>query len=188
LKAEIRDTVYDNIQLPAIFMAYRTPELNHPDYYAVQMMSMVLSDGNSSRLNKNLTEKGKALFAGSFPYPLEDPGVALMFASPPMGGDMDSLEMAIDAEVKKLQDELISDEEFEKLRNMIESSFITSNSTMAGIAESLADYYTYKNNTNLINTEIDKYMAVTKEDIMRVAKTYFVKTNRVILYYLPKEG
>jgi predicted Zn-dependent peptidase len=188
LKAEIRDTVYDNIQLPAIALAYRTPELNHADHYAVDMLSMILSDGNSSRLNKNLVEQQKALFAVSFPFPLEDPGLAIMLAIPSMGGDMTELEKNIDAEIEKLQNELISDQEFEKLRNMIESSFITANSTMAGIAESLADYYTYKKSTNLINTELDKYMAVTKADIQRVAKAYFMKSNRVVLYYLPKEG
>ena len=189
LKAEIRDTVYDNIQLPAVVMAYRTPELNHADHYAVDMLSMILSQGNSSRLNKNVVEKQqKALFAVSFPFPLEDPGVALMLSIPNIGGELPDLEAAIDAEVEKLQDELITEEEFQKLRNMIESNFISSNSTMAGIAESLANYYTYQGSTNLINTEIDRYMAVTREDIQRVAKTYFVKTNRVILYYLPKEG
>jgi zinc protease len=186
LKAEIRDTIYDNIQLPAIFMAYRTPELNHADHYAVEMLSMILSNGNSSRLNKSIVEKQQlALFAFSFPFPLEDPGIALMMAA---GSSLKDIEVAIDAEVVKLQNELITDEEFEKLRNMIESDFISHNSTMAGIAESLADYYTYKHSTNLINTELDKFMAVTRQDIQRVAKTYFVPTNRVVLYYLPKEG
>jgi zinc protease len=85
----------------------------------------------------------KHLFAVSFPFPLEDPGLAIMLAIPSMGGDMTELEKNIDAEIEKLQNELISDQEFEKLRNMIESSFITANSTMAGIAESLADYYVY---------------------------------------------
>ena len=188
LKAEVRDTVYDNIQLPAIAIAYRTPELVHADHYAVEMMSMILSQGNSSRLNKNLVEKEKALFALSFPYPLEDPGLAIMLAIPPMGGDLKDLEAAIQAEVERLQNELISEDELGKLRNMIESDFITRNSTMAGIAETLADYHMYKKNTNLINTEIDKYMSVTREDIQRVAKTYFTKSNRVVLYYLPKQG
>lgn len=189
LKAEILDTIYDNIQIPAVFIAYRTPELNHPDRYAVDMLSMILSDGNSSRLNKNLVEKNQALFAFSFPFPLEDPGIAVMLASPAGDVTPKGLQDAIDAEVAKLQNELITDEEFGKLKNMIESDFILSNSTMAGIAESLSDYYTFhKKNTNLINTELDNYMAVTKADIQRVAKTYFVKSNRVILYYLPKEG
>lgn len=189
LTKEIKDTIYDNIQLPAIIMAYRIPELNHPDQYAIQMLSMLLSQGNSSRFNKNLVEdQEKAMFAVSFPFSLEDPGVTLMMTMPNVGTELSDLETAIDAEIAKVQKELISDEELEKLRNMIESDFVSSNSTMAGIAETLSDYYLYQNNTNLINTEIDKYMAVTKEDIQRVAKKYFVTTNRVVLHYLPKEN
>lgn len=187
LTKEIRDTVYDNIQLPAVVMAYRTPELNHKDHYAVDMLSMLLSQGNSSRLSKNVVEKQqKALMAVSFPFPLEDPGVALNLAIANMGVDPAEVEKAIDTEVEDIQKNLISDKEMEKLKNMIESDFISSNSTMAGIAETLADYYVYQNNTNLINTEIERYLAVTKEDIQRVAKKYFIPTNRVVLYYLPK--
>lgn len=188
LEKEIRDTIYDNIQLPAVVMAYRTPELNHEDHYAVDMLTMILSQGNSSRLTKNVVEKKqKALVAVSFPFPLEDPGIAINLAIANMGIDPAEVEAAIEEEVKNLQNELISDKELEKLRNMIESDFITSNSTMAGIAESLADYYVYQNDTELINTELDKYLAVTKEDIQRVAKKYFNPNNRVVLYYLPKE-
>ncbi len=188
LTKEIRDTVYDNIQLPAVVMAYRTPELNHKDHYAVDMLTMLLSQGNSSRLTKNVVEKQqKAVVAFSFPFPLEDPGIAITLAIANIGTELPDLEKSIDKEVADLQKNLISDQEFEKLRNMMESDFVTSNSTMAGIAESLADYYTYQNNTELINTELNKYLAVTKEDIQRVAKTYFTQENRVVLYYLPKK-
>lgn len=187
LKAEIRDTIYDNIQLSAVAIAYRTPELNHPDHYAVEMLTMLLAQGNSSRLVKNVVEKQqKAVFAVSFPFPLEDPGIAINLAIANMGVDPADLEAAIEAEVVNIQNNLISDNEFQKLRNMIESDFISSNSSMAGIAESLADYYVYQNDTELINTELERYMAVTKEDIQRVAKLYFAPTNRVVLYYLPK--
>ncbi len=187
LKAEIRDTIYDNIQLSALAIAYRTPELNHPDHYAVEMLTMLLAQGNSSRLVKNVVEKQeKAVYAVSFPFPLEDPGIAINLAIANMGVDLADLEAAIEAEVMMIQNTLISDFEFQKLRNMIESDFISSNSTMAGIAESLADYYVYQNDTELINTELERYMAVTKEDIQRVAKLYFAPTNRVVLYYLPK--
>lgn len=187
LEKEIRDTIYDNIQLPAVVMAYKIPELNHKDHYAVDMLTMILSQGNSSRLTKNVVEKQqKAMMAFAFPFPLEDPGIAITLALANIGTELDELEQSIDAEVADLQNNLIADNEFEKLRNMIESDFVSSNATMAGIAESLADYYTYQNNTALINTELDKYLAVTKEDIQRVAKTYFTTKNRVILYYLPK--
>jgi zinc protease len=188
MKSEVRDTIYDNIQLPAVVMAYRVPELMHEDRYAIDMLGMILSQGNSSRFNKNIVEKQqKALAAFAFPFGLEDPGVMLSLAIANMGITLDDLEAALDAEVEKIQNELITDEEMEKLRNMIESDFISSNSTMAGIAESLADYHVYQGSANEINTEIDKYLAVTKEDIQRVAKKYLVNSNRVVLYYLPKE-
>lgn len=187
LTKEIRDTIYDNIQLPAVAVAYRTPELNHKDKYAVEMLTMILAQGNSSRLVKNVVEKEEmAVMAISFPFPLEDPGIAINLAIANMGVDPADLEEAIEKQVKLIQNELISDKELEKLRNMIESDFVSSNSTMAGIAESLADYYVYQGDTELINTELNKYMAVTKEDIKRVANTYFNSNNRVVLYYLPK--
>ena len=187
LTKEIRDTIYDNIQLPAVAVAYRTPELRHKDKYAVEMLTMILAQGNSSRLVKNVVEnQALAVMAVSFPFPLEDPGIAINLAIANMGVDPAELEEAIEEQVKLIQTELISDKELEKLRNMIESDFVSSNSTMAGIAESLADYHVYQGDTELINTELDKYMAVTKEDIQRVAKTYFNSNNRVVLYYLPK--
>ena len=189
LKAEIRDTIYDNIQLPAIIMAYKTPELNHADHYAVEMLAMLLSQGNSSRFNKRIVEQQqKAMYAAAFPFPLEDPGVAITFALANMGVGLDSLEYALNVEIKDVQNNLITENELQKIKNQIESDFISSNSTMAGIAEQLAQYYTYyKGNTNLINDEIKKYMSVTREDIKRVANKYFTQDNRVILYYLPKE-
>ena len=188
LEKEIRDTIYDNIPSPGIFMAYRTPELTHKDRYAIDMLSMILSDGSSSRMNKTIVEeKELAQFAALFPFPLEHPGISLCLAIALDGVDLKDLEAAMNEEVAKLQNELISDEELKKLQNMLESDFISSNSTMAGIAESLADYHVYEGNTDLINTELDRYMAVTKEDIQRVAKTYFQESNRVVLYYLPKE-
>ena len=85
-----------------------------------------------------------------------------------------------------MQNELISEKEFEKLRNQIEAEYVTSNSRVAGIAESLATYYMFFGDANLINNEIDRYLAVTREDIQAAAKKYLVKNNRVTLHYLPK--
>jgi predicted Zn-dependent peptidase len=87
-----------------------------------------------------------------------------------------------------VKNELISEQEFQKLRNQIENDFISSNSRIAGIAESLANYHMYYGDTDLINTEIERYMNVTREDIQRVANKYFTKENRVVLYYLPKSA
>ncbi|HEX5111602.1 MAG TPA: insulinase family protein, partial [Saprospiraceae bacterium] len=103
-----------------------------------------------------------------------------------MGVNVSDLEMAMDKEVEKVQNELISETEFQKLRNQVESDYVTSNSRVAGIAESLATYYMFFGDANLINNELDRYLAVTREDIQAAAKKYMVPSNRVVLYYLPK--
>ncbi len=187
LTAEVRDTVYDNIQLPAVIMGYRIPAQGTDDAYAVEMLSTLLSDGQSSRLYRTLVdEQQKALFVGSFPLALEDPSVSIAFGITNMGVSTNELEAGIVTEIERVQDELITEEEFQKLRNQVEADFITSNASVAGIAESLANYEMYYGDANLINTEIDRYMSVTREDIRRVAREYFSQDNRVVLYYLPK--
>ena len=189
MTAEIRDTIYDNIQLPAIIQAYRIPAQGSDEFYAVEMLSTLLSRGGSSRFRKSIVEDQQlALQIGSFPLGLEDYSVSLSFGITNMGVDPKAVEDAMDAEVAKVQNELISDEEFQKLRNQIENDFVSSNARIAGIAESLANYHMYFGDANLINTEIDRYLAVTKEDIMEAAKKYLRPDRRVVLYYLPKEN
>jgi predicted Zn-dependent peptidase len=88
--------------------------------------------------------------------------------------------------VAQLRNAPVGEHEFQKVKNQIESDFISTNSSMAGIAESLANYETYFGDANLINTEIERFRKVTRDDVMNVAKKYLVKDNRVVLYYVPK--
>ena len=163
------------------------PAQGTDDFYALSMLTTLLSDGESSRMTKAIVDKQqKAVYLGAFPYPLEDPGLFFVFGVVNMGVNPKDLEEAINTEIAKAQNEDMSDSEFQKLRNKMENKFVTRNSTMAGIAESLANYYVYFGDANLINTEIDRYMKVTKADIRRVANQYLTKQNRVVLYYLPK--
>jgi predicted Zn-dependent peptidase len=185
--AEVRDSVYDNIQLPAVIMAYHMPAQGTDDAYALSMLTTLLSDGESSRLSKSIVDKQqKALQVMAFPFALEDPGLFLVFGLVNMGVTLETLEAAIDAEIAKVKTEAIPEMEFKKLQNKVENDFVTGNSTMAGIAENLANYHVYFGNANLINTEIERYMKVTPEDLKRVANKYLNKENRVVLYYLPK--
>ena len=184
---EIRDTIYDNIQLPAVLQAYHLPKMGTPDYYAVDMLANLLSSGQSSRLYKSLVdEKQLALFAASFPLPFEDPSIALTYCFPNVGVDPSVLEKAMNEEIAVVKTELITDEELQKVKNQFENQIVNSNKSIQSRAYNLAINYTFFKNTNLINTEIDKYLSVTKEDIKRVANTYFRDDNRVVLYYLPK--
>jgi len=183
-----KDVIYDNIQLPGLFMGYQFPEQTHADMYALNMMNDVLSGGASSRINKNLVErKEMAQFAFSFAYGLEDAGMGIFAAIAAKDIALDDIQTEFDAEIEKIKNELISQEEFEKIRNQYENQFITSNSSVAGIAENLADNHVYNGGAKNINTELQKYMSVTREDIQRVAKEYLTQDARIILHYLPKE-
>ena len=187
LGGEVRDTFYDNIQLPAVIMAYRIPAAGTPDYYAVSMLGTLLSQGESSRLQKALVDdQQKAVAVGNFPLDLENPGVAIAYGICSMGTDVLDAEKSIAAEIDKIKTETISDEEFQKLRNQVENDFVSSNSRVAGIAESLANYKMYYGDTNLINTELQRYLSVSKEDIKTAANKYYNRNNRVVLHYLPK--
>lgn len=189
LSVEVRDTIFDNIQLPAVIQAYRTPKQGTKDYYAMEMLSRVLSRGNSSRLYRSLVdEKQMALQVMAQPLPFEHSGLTLTFALPNIGIALDKVEAAMDAEMDKVKKELITEKEFEKLKNQIENQFVHSNSTIESRAGNLATYYTFFKNANLVNTELSKYMQVTREDIQKVAKKYLTKKNRVVLYYVPKNA
>lgn len=185
---EVRDTVYDNIQLPAAIKVYHIPARGTDDYYALSMLTTLLTSGKSSRLYRALVdEQQKALQVGSFPMPLEDPGVFIIYAISNMNVAANELESSIDAEIKRVKTEQMPEKEFEKLKNQVENDFIAGKNTVLEVATSLADYYVFYNkNTGLINTELERYMKVTREDIKRVANQYLTPENSTVLYYLPK--
>jgi len=187
--AEVRDTVYDNIQLPAVIHSYKMPALGSADYYAVDMLAQLLSQGQSSRFQKSIVdEQQKGLFVGAFPLALEDAGTLVMFGIVNMNVAPTELESAMIAEYDKVKSELIAEAELQKLLNKIENDFVSSNATVQGIAETLSDYLRYQGDPNLINTEIEKYRKVSREDIQNAAQKYLVDSNRVAIYYLPKSA
>ena len=151
------------------------------------MLTTLLTSGQSSRLQKALVDNSqKAVNVGAFPYSLEDSGLFIAYAISNVGVDASDLEASMQTELDRAKNELITENEFQKLRNQIENSFVSSNSTVAGIASSLAEYNMLYGSTELINSEIERYMKVTKEDIQKVAQKYLKKDNRVVLYYLAK--
>ena len=188
LSGVTKEVIYDNIQLPAIFMGYKFPEQTNPDSYALEMMNEVLSGGSSSRINKVIVEKKEmAQFAFSFNYGLEDAGIGIMAAIAAKDINLDDIQKEFDEQIRLIQTELISEEEFQKARNKFENDLVSGNASIAGIAENLADNYVYYGDANRVNTLLENYMKVTREDIQRVALKYLTQDARVILHYLPKE-
>jgi zinc protease len=184
---EVRDTVADNVQLPAVIMAYHMPAQGTKDYYALSMLTSVLSGGESSRLTKRLVDKERvAVMVQSAPMPLEHPGLFLVLALANGGKTPGEVESVEQQEISRLQKELITETELTKIKNQRETEFIEKNSTVQGKAMQLAEYHLFFGDANLINTEIAKFTGVTREDIRRVAQQYLKNENRTVLYYVPK--
>lgn len=186
-KAEKRVKFYDNIQLPGVILGYHIPKQGTDDYYAVQLLTQLLSQGKSSRFEKEIVDKQqKAVQAAAFDLGNEEPGMAIMLGIANMGVKTDELEKAMLAEIEKVKKDGITDEEYSKLQNQAENDFVQQNQKGIGVATNLATYYTFQGNADLINTELDRYKKVTKDDIKRVANKYMTKENRLVVYYLPK--
>lgn len=189
LGGEVVDTIYDNIQIPAVFAGYRMVSETHPDTYALQMLTTALSDGPSSRFSKRMVDQDQnALQVAAFPFAMEHHGVFIALALANGATSTGTLMTTMEEEIAKMQQEPLSEKEFTKLLNKVESDYVNRNSGVAGIAENLANYHVYYGDANLINTEIERFRTVTPADLQRVAQTYLKPENRVVLHYLPKSA
>ena len=186
---EFRATAYDeNIQIPAVIAAYRTPSFKTRDSKILDMISSYLSVGKSSVLYKKMVDTNKqALAVQAVNISQQDYGIYALFSLPLGDVTLDQLIAEMDEEIIKIQTDLISEKAFQKLQNQFENNYVNSNASVVGIAGSLASYHVMHGDTNLINSEIDIYRSVTREEIKAVANKYLNKNQRLILEYLPKE-
>ena len=181
---------YDsNIQIPAIMAAYRTPSMKTRDSRILDMVSSYFSSGKSSILYKKLVDTKKmALQVGAINLSQEDYGTYILFGLPQGETKLADIISEIDEEVLKMQTDLISEKAYQKLQNQFENNYVDSNSSVEGIANSLARYNVLYGDTNLINTEIDIYRSITREEIRDAAKKYLNPNQRLILEYLPESA
>ena len=171
-----------NVQLPMTLAAYRTPSMKTKDARVLDMISSYLSDGKSSKLYKKMVDEKKvALQVGAFSNSQEDYGQYIIYSLPLGDVSSESLLNEIDAEIVNMQNNLISENDFQKLQNKFENNYVSSNATVEGIAENLASFYLLYGDINLVNTEIEIYRSITREDIKEVAKKYLNPNQRLIL-------
>lgn len=189
ITVESEVSFYDkNIQLPAYIAAYRTPANTTKDAYILNMLSTYLSVGKSSILYKKMVdEKKEALQVGAFNMGMEDYSIFAIYSLPMGETSKETLFNDIDEEIQKVREHLISEEDFQKLQNIAENNFVNANSSIEGIASSLATYNVLYYDTNLINNEIEIYRNITREDLRRVANKYLKPNQRVIINYLPEQ-
>ncbi|MDL1913271.1 MAG: insulinase family protein [Bergeyella sp.] len=181
--------VYDkNIQLPAYLFNYRIPGKKERESYVLDMLATYLSNGKSSVLYKKLVDKYKrALEVETYSMIMEDYGIFSTFIIPMGTVSKQIIEKDFDTEIKKLQTELISEEDFKKLQNTYETDFVNKNSTLMGVATSLAINYTLVGDTDLINKETGIYKSITREELRNTAKKYLNPNQRIEINYLPEK-
>ena len=189
ITSTIKAKHYDpNIQIPAVIAAYRIPGFKERESYVFNMVSTYLSDGKSSVLYKKLVDEQKmALQAGAFNVTQQDYSVYALLGLPLGETSLDTLLAEIDEEIEKMQNELISEKDYQKIQNKFENQFVNSNSSIQGIAASLATYHTLYDDINLINNEIDIYRSITRQEMQDVVKKYLNPNQRLELEYLPTE-
>ena len=177
-------TVERDIPYDSVYRAYHMCSRLEPEFYAVDLLSDVMSRGRSSRLYNSLV-KEKKLFTEVNAYPTSDfdRGLFVVEGKLVKGISMKEAEEGLDAVIHFLCNETVSTDELEKVKNKVESTIEFSEMDLSGRALNLA-IAAYMGDVNLINTELKLYRKVTKEDIQTQAKKLFRKTNCSTLYYL----
>ena len=174
-----------NTPLPALIETYVTVNQRHPDAYALEFLGSALSSGQSSRLYQRLVDKDQlAIAAAGFPVSLDQAGMFAFYSIANQGVSIEQMRSAIADEIGKIQKDGISEDEFQKLRNLKEAEFIGGLTSLDGKLGSLAYYSLFYNKTNLINEEFDRFMAVTRDDVKRVAVEYLKPAKRNSIEYV----
>jgi predicted Zn-dependent peptidase len=187
-KAEQRATVDDALaRAVRVDIAYKAVPGNTADFYALQVLNAGLQSGQSSRLYQKLVkEKELVTTVGGFMDEKRGVGALYTFAMLRQGVKPEDVEPLIYEEIERLKKEPIADWELQKAKNTTKRAFVTGLQSSIVTAISVGQYTTYYNDPNLINTRLDKVMAVTKEDVQRVANKYLRDTNRIVIITNPK--
>ena len=175
-----------NIQKPMVVASYRTPSMKTRDARVLDFISTYLSDGKSSKLYKKIVDDKKmALQIGAFSYNQEDYGTYILYGMPQGEFTSKDIIKEVDEEIVKLQTDLISETDLQKLKNKYENNYVSGNASVEGIADNLASFYLLYGDVNLINTEIEMYNSITREEIRNIAKKYLNPNQRLLLDYIP---
>jgi predicted Zn-dependent peptidase len=188
--AERRKTIEDPLaDADQVDIVYKIPAGNTPDWYALSVAGLILSQGTSSRFYQELV-KDKRIVQGVSADAEERRGPSLFWISATLNPDKDpkEVEKLIYADLERLKKEPVSDIELEKVRMLVRRSGVEQLESTQGRATNLGESTVFYNDPNLVNTWPEKYLAVTKAKIQEVAKKYFVVSNRTVVTTVPKEA
>ncbi|MGW8182116.1 MAG: M16 family metallopeptidase, partial [bacterium] len=173
--------------LPAVAIGYHMPGLDSPEYYALTMLALVFADGDSSRFYRKFVYENNwitGLFAGPNQY--KGPQLFRIWFQIQNEVTSETVIEAVDEELERIVNEGVTDEELEKARNQVTHRFIARLSTVYQVGELLAHYASYFDEPGLVNTQIDRYHEVTKEEVLSAAQRFLLRENRSIILTEPR--
>jgi len=177
------------VPLPAYVEGYHVPADGAPDFYPLSLASSILSDGRSSRIYKSLVyEKRLVVEADASGNFTEDPNLFIATLIMNQGVSIEAGAKALDAEFVRLMNEPVSDKELEKAKNKVRAEYAFGRQSVQQKAQALGHAAVIHGDTSTANSEFDRFMKVTKEDILRVAKMYFLTESRTVLIVTPIKG
>jgi predicted Zn-dependent peptidase len=188
LGAERRETVFDRVPLPRVYVGFRAPAYGDPRLDALDIASQVLAGGKGSRLHKRLVRQERiaqdvALVALGF---VGGASICAGWATVRPGVSVERVEAALHEELETLAREPISDDELARARALIETEELAGLSRVEERADRLSMYATLFDDPDLINQTLPRYLSVTADQIRQVASEVFLPENRVVLTYLPE--
>jgi len=184
LQAKARkQEVKAEVPLDALYKAWHISSRLDKKYYATDLITDILSGGGSSRLYHSLV-KEKKLFSNieCYHFGSIDNGLLAIEGKLVKGSKMEDAEKAVDEELEKMKKDLVSETELDKVKNKTESTIAFEDMSVMNRANSLA-FYELLGDAELMNTELEKYSAVTTEDILNESKNIFRQENSSTLYY-----
>jgi zinc protease len=183
---ERRVEVQREAQLPYLVMAYHVPNWENPDAFALELLSVLLSQGRSSRLYQKLVYKDRLALAADADYDLDtvDPSIFMLSGQPLPGKTAAQIERSLENEIKKLQGELVDPKELDKAKNQLTSAFYMSMDSLFYRGMVLGKLATVAH-WDLVKDYVPKIQQVTAEDIRRVARQFLVPDNRTLGVLIP---
>jgi zinc protease len=186
----LRQIVADDVSLPRIYLAFRSPVFGSDAYYAASVAGAILGMRQGSRLYRSLVrEQQLAADASAFTFDLpkgSDILVLDVLARPETG--IEVLEAAIEAQVDRIYQEGVTQAEIERAIALIETDFITTMQSAGERADKLSMFATYFGDPHLLNQQVNRYRAVTVKDVNAFAEQYLGPDNRAALIYVPKSS
>ena len=185
-RGEKRTLVKDHVQLPRLYMGYHIPGLGTKQAYTADLITDILSSGKSARLYQSLIHRQQiAQDAQAILLPLKETSLLILMLTPRPGISVEKAEQALQEEIELLISEPMAEEELQRVKNQIESRKLRELETMSARADYLNMYNMYFNKPQLINTEIDRYKAISRDEVRQVAAEYLQSKNRAVVTFLP---